>query len=204
MFDPTFFFRYSVVYGDGSAAGVSSSLPSFLCTWTCAWCPLLVSSIVAWLKQNWSLLMELHFGVWDLVSDYFSTCICSLVENSPRGVSDCRDPSIGFEELLNQRVQDLRGREESLVNYCFICFFVPLLCSSLLHSCSDLMLKSTLNQNGPYLLFPGLIFLWFVGACPSKDNPSSKLTCFASEVTFLLSSCHLGHTCRYEQHGWEK
>jgi len=40
----------------------------------------------------------------------------SLVVDSPRGVSDCRDPSLGLEELLNQRVQDLRGQEESQVN----------------------------------------------------------------------------------------
>lgn len=39
--------------------------------------------------------------------------LCCLVEDSERGVCDCRDPSLGLEELLNQRIRDLQGREES-------------------------------------------------------------------------------------------
>lgn len=57
----------------------------------------------------------LEFEAWFLI-DFCNLYVFSLVEDSPRGVSDCRDPSLGLEELLNQRVQDLRGREESLVN----------------------------------------------------------------------------------------
>lgn len=48
--------------------------------------------------------------------DIFLQSVFSLVEDSPRGVNDCREPSLGLEELLNQRLQDLKGREESLVN----------------------------------------------------------------------------------------
>lgn len=48
--------------------------------------------------------------------DIFLQSVFSLVEDSARGVSDCREPSLGLEELLNQRLQDLKGREESLVN----------------------------------------------------------------------------------------
>lgn len=76
-----------------------------------------------------------------MVSDCFFA-VCSLVEDSPRGVSDCRDPSLGLEELLNQRVQDLRGQEESQVNSfthlltVVFLFFSPVLCPSVSHSLS--------------------------------------------------------------------
>lgn len=48
------------------------------------------------------------------VHEHVLGTLCCLVEDCPRGVSDCKDPSLGLEELLNQRVQDLKGREESL------------------------------------------------------------------------------------------
>ncbi|XP_016087004.1 hsp70-binding protein 1-like [Sinocyclocheilus grahami] len=61
-------------------------------------------------QQLVSVLRSPHSSVHEHVLG----ALCCLVEDAPRGVSDCRDPSLGLEELLNQRVQDLRGREESL------------------------------------------------------------------------------------------
>ncbi|TRY97292.1 hypothetical protein DNTS_020585 [Danionella cerebrum] len=48
------------------------------------------------------------------VHEHVLGALCCLVEDSPRGVSDCREPSLGLEELLKQRTQELRGQEESL------------------------------------------------------------------------------------------
>uniref|UniRef100_A0A8C1S054 HSPA (heat shock 70kDa) binding protein, cytoplasmic cochaperone 1 n=1 Tax=Cyprinus carpio TaxID=7962 RepID=A0A8C1S054_CYPCA len=66
-------------------------------------------------QQLVSVLRSPHSSVHEHVLG----ALCCLVEDSPRGVNDCRDASLGLEELLNQRVQDLKGREESLVKYCF-------------------------------------------------------------------------------------
>nr|AAH49402.1 Zgc:55259 protein [Danio rerio] len=61
-------------------------------------------------QQLVSVLRSPHSSVHEHVLG----ALCCLVEDSPRGMSDCRDPSLGLEELLKQRVQDLRGQEESL------------------------------------------------------------------------------------------
>lgn len=86
------------------------------------------------------MLMEVHqlleFEAW-FMTDICNLYVFSLVEDSPRGVRDCRDPSLGLEELLNQRAQDLKGREESLVNsftYLFKQLFYPFLSPVLLYS----------------------------------------------------------------------
>ncbi|KAA0706109.1 Hsp70-binding protein 1 [Triplophysa tibetana] len=63
----------------------------------------MVQQLVSVLRSPHSSIHEHVLGV-----------LCCLVEESPRGVSDCRDPSLGLEELLNQRMQDLKGQEESL------------------------------------------------------------------------------------------
>ncbi|KAG7504339.1 hsp70-binding protein 1 [Solea senegalensis] len=39
--------------------------------------------------------------------------LCCLVENCPQGLTDCRNPALGLEELLRQRVKELQGKEES-------------------------------------------------------------------------------------------
>lgn len=39
--------------------------------------------------------------------------LCSLVEDCPAGVKDCRKSALGLEELLKQRVKELQGKEES-------------------------------------------------------------------------------------------
>ncbi|XP_053708111.1 hsp70-binding protein 1 [Synchiropus splendidus] len=36
-----------------------------------------------------------------------------LVQDCPQGLADCRDPSLGLEDLLRQRARELRGKEES-------------------------------------------------------------------------------------------
>uniref|UniRef100_A0A4W5QS98 HSPA (heat shock 70kDa) binding protein, cytoplasmic cochaperone 1 n=1 Tax=Hucho hucho TaxID=62062 RepID=A0A4W5QS98_9TELE len=38
--------------------------------------------------------------------------VSSLVEDSPLGLRDCQSPTLGLEEMLNQRAEDLQGREE--------------------------------------------------------------------------------------------
>lgn len=43
-------------------------------------------------------------------------CLCSLVEDCPQGLRDCRDPALGLEELLKQRSVELRGKEENEVS----------------------------------------------------------------------------------------
>ncbi|XP_060760268.1 hsp70-binding protein 1 [Neoarius graeffei] len=65
-------------------------------------CMGMVQQLVAVLRTPHSSVHEHVFGV-----------LCCLVEDSERGVCDCREPSLGLEELLNQRIQDLQGREES-------------------------------------------------------------------------------------------
>ncbi|KAM7372166.1 hypothetical protein PAMP_009357 [Pampus punctatissimus] len=40
-------------------------------------------------------------------------CLSSLVEDCPEGLKDCRDPSLGLEDLLRQRARELQGKEES-------------------------------------------------------------------------------------------
>ncbi|XP_058261369.1 hsp70-binding protein 1 isoform X2 [Hemibagrus wyckioides] len=62
----------------------------------------MVQQLVAVLRSPHSSVHEHVLGV-----------LCCLVEDSERGVCDCRDPSLGLEELLNQRIQELQGREES-------------------------------------------------------------------------------------------
>ncbi|KAK3508540.1 hypothetical protein QTP70_031936 [Hemibagrus guttatus] len=62
----------------------------------------MVQQLVAVLRSPHSSVHEHVLGV-----------LCCLVEDSERGVCDCTDPSLGLEELLNQRIQELRGREES-------------------------------------------------------------------------------------------
>ncbi|XP_073705125.1 hsp70-binding protein 1 [Garra rufa] len=61
-------------------------------------------------QQLVSVLRSPHSSVHEHVLG----ALCCLVEDCPRGVNDCREPSLGLEELLNQRVKDLRGQEESL------------------------------------------------------------------------------------------
>ncbi|XP_048846333.1 hsp70-binding protein 1 [Brienomyrus brachyistius] len=39
--------------------------------------------------------------------------LCCLVDGCDRGVSDCRDPALGLEELLKHRAMELKGKEES-------------------------------------------------------------------------------------------
>ncbi|KAM4717710.1 hsp70-binding protein 1 [Anableps anableps] len=39
--------------------------------------------------------------------------LCCLVEDFPQGLEDCRNPSLGLEELLKQRAKELQGKEES-------------------------------------------------------------------------------------------
>ncbi|XP_067471741.1 hsp70-binding protein 1 [Thunnus thynnus] len=39
--------------------------------------------------------------------------LCCLVEDCPQGLKDCREPSLGLEELLRQRARELQGKEES-------------------------------------------------------------------------------------------
>lgn len=39
--------------------------------------------------------------------------LCCLVEDCPQGLGDCRNPSLGLEELLKQRSRELQGKEES-------------------------------------------------------------------------------------------
>ncbi|KAL7826668.1 hypothetical protein AOLI_G00318770 [Acnodon oligacanthus] len=65
-------------------------------------CMGMVQQLVAVLRLPHSSVHEHVLGV-----------LCCLVEESERGVSDCRDPSLGLEDLLNQKVQELQGREES-------------------------------------------------------------------------------------------
>ncbi|XP_061568438.1 hsp70-binding protein 1 isoform X2 [Cololabis saira] len=54
--------------------------------------------------------------------------LCCLVDDFPQGLEDCRNPALGLEELLRQRVKDLQGKDESqeeldfcerLVRMCF-------------------------------------------------------------------------------------
>uniref|UniRef100_A0A8B9JHQ3 Nucleotide exchange factor Fes1 domain-containing protein n=1 Tax=Astyanax mexicanus TaxID=7994 RepID=A0A8B9JHQ3_ASTMX len=65
-------------------------------------CMGMVQQLVAVLRSPHSAVHEHVVGV-----------LCCLVEESERGVSDCTDPSLGLEELLNQKVKELKGREES-------------------------------------------------------------------------------------------
>ncbi|KAI4879011.1 hypothetical protein NFI96_028579 [Prochilodus magdalenae] len=65
-------------------------------------CMGMVQQLVAVLRSPHSSVHEHVLGV-----------LCCLVEESERGVSDCRDPSLGLEEILNQKVQELQGRDES-------------------------------------------------------------------------------------------
>uniref|UniRef100_A0A4W5QDH6 HSPA (heat shock 70kDa) binding protein, cytoplasmic cochaperone 1 n=1 Tax=Hucho hucho TaxID=62062 RepID=A0A4W5QDH6_9TELE len=41
--------------------------------------------------------------------------LCCLVEDSPLGLRDCQSLTFGLEEMLNQRAEDLQGREECQV-----------------------------------------------------------------------------------------
>ncbi|XP_046699706.1 hsp70-binding protein 1 isoform X2 [Silurus meridionalis] len=83
-------------------------------------CMGMVQQLVAVLRSTHSPVHEHVLGV-----------LCCLVENSERGVCDCREPSLGLEELLNQRIQELQGREESQeeVEFCerlrAACFRAP-------------------------------------------------------------------------------
>lgn len=54
--------------------------------------------------------------------------LCCLVEKSPKGLRDCRNPNLGLEELLKQRASELQGKGEYqeelefcelLMNTCF-------------------------------------------------------------------------------------
>ena len=42
-------------------------------------------------------------------------CVSSLVEDCPQGLKDCRNSSLGLDELLKHRAKDLQGREECQV-----------------------------------------------------------------------------------------
>lgn len=54
--------------------------------------------------------------------------LCCLVEDCPQGLKDCRNPTLGLEELLRQRSRELQGKEESQeeLDFCerlrLICF----------------------------------------------------------------------------------
>ncbi|KAM9394142.1 hsp70-binding protein 1 [Pholidichthys leucotaenia] len=39
--------------------------------------------------------------------------LCCLVEDFPPGLKDCRNPTLGLEELLRQRARELQGKDES-------------------------------------------------------------------------------------------
>lgn len=62
----------------------------------------MVQQLVAVLRSPHSPVHEHVFGV-----------LCCLVEDSERGVCDCRAPSLGLEELLNHKIRELQGQEES-------------------------------------------------------------------------------------------
>ncbi|XP_062846975.1 hsp70-binding protein 1 [Trichomycterus rosablanca] len=47
------------------------------------------------------------------VHEHVLGVLCCLVDDCERGVSDCTEPSLGLEELLKHRIQELQGREES-------------------------------------------------------------------------------------------
>ncbi|KAM9434270.1 hsp70-binding protein 1 [Clarias gariepinus] len=80
----------------------------------------MVQQLVAVLRSPHSSVHEHVLGV-----------LCCLVGDSERGVCDCREPSLGLEDLLNQRISDLQGREESQeeVEFCerlrAACFQAP-------------------------------------------------------------------------------
>lgn len=38
--------------------------------------------------------------------------LCCLVEDCPQGLKDCREPTLGLDELLKQRSKELQGKEE--------------------------------------------------------------------------------------------
>ncbi|KAM6904898.1 hsp70-binding protein 1 [Xenentodon cancila] len=39
--------------------------------------------------------------------------LCCLVEDFPQGLEDCKNPTLGLEEVLRQRAKDLQGKDES-------------------------------------------------------------------------------------------
>lgn len=49
------------------------------------------------------------------ICNYTPLCLCSLVEDCPQGLKDCKDPALGLEEFLKQRSRELHGKEESQV-----------------------------------------------------------------------------------------
>ncbi|XP_076866689.1 hsp70-binding protein 1 [Brachyhypopomus gauderio] len=62
----------------------------------------MVQQLVAVLRSPHSSVHEHVLGV-----------LCCLVEGCERAVLDCREPSLGLEDLLSQKAQELQGREES-------------------------------------------------------------------------------------------
>uniref|UniRef100_A0A3B3QBZ6 Hsp70-binding protein 1 n=1 Tax=Paramormyrops kingsleyae TaxID=1676925 RepID=A0A3B3QBZ6_9TELE len=61
----------------------------------------MVQQLVSVLRSPHSSFLEHVLGV-----------LCCLVDGSDRGVSDCRDPALGLEELLKHRALELKGKEE--------------------------------------------------------------------------------------------
>ncbi|XP_063040261.1 hsp70-binding protein 1 [Engraulis encrasicolus] len=59
-------------------------------------------------QQLVSVLRSTHSSVHEHVLG----ALCCLAEDN-RGIEDCRAPSLGLEELLSQRAQELKGKEES-------------------------------------------------------------------------------------------
>ncbi|XP_057716551.1 hsp70-binding protein 1 [Corythoichthys intestinalis] len=60
-------------------------------------------------QQLVSVLRSAHSPVHEHVLG----ALCSLVKDCEKGLKDCRDPSLGLEELLRLRARELRGKEES-------------------------------------------------------------------------------------------
>ncbi|XP_068613527.1 hsp70-binding protein 1-like [Brachionichthys hirsutus] len=45
--------------------------------------------------------------------EHVLAALCCLVEDSPEGLKDCRNPILGLEDFLKQRSAELQGKEES-------------------------------------------------------------------------------------------
>ncbi|XP_053298639.1 hsp70-binding protein 1 [Pleuronectes platessa] len=46
------------------------------------------------------------------VHEHILGAICCLVEDCPKGLKECRNPTLALEELLKQRIKELGGKEE--------------------------------------------------------------------------------------------
>lgn len=66
--------------------------------------------------SNVSLLKTLMDKTCSRVHFFTLLHLCSLVEDCPQGLRDCRDPALGLEMFLKQRSGELRGKEENEVS----------------------------------------------------------------------------------------